>query len=150
VDGKLDWLAAGLPFEGANAEHGRAGDTARRDVPTCGLDETIADVRQRVHAAGWDTCVVVNDDRVVLGLLRTAELEKGRDESIEQVMRPGPSTFRPHVSIAEMAHFMTDHDLPTSPITTSDGRLIGILRRDDAVEAAHGPRPHDHAVEKEP
>jgi hypothetical protein len=30
-------------------------------------------VRDRVRAAGWDTCVVVNQERVVLGLLRQAD-----------------------------------------------------------------------------
>jgi predicted transcriptional regulator len=58
-------------------------------------------------------------------------------------MRPGPSTFRPHVSIQEMAHYMVDHDLPTSPITSSDGRLIGILRRQDALDLAHGHHSDD-------
>src|SRR5438034_218124 len=66
--------------------------------------------------------------------LRKLEADPAR--RIEEVMRPGPSTFRPHVAIAEMASFMVEHDLETSPITSSDGRLIGILVRDDAV-AAH-------------
>ena len=35
----------------------------------------------------------------MLGLLRTGELEQGQDEPVEKVMRPGPSTFRPHVLI---------------------------------------------------
>jgi Mg/Co/Ni transporter MgtE len=114
----------------------RAGDVARRDVPTCRLDESIGQVRERVRAAGWDACVVVNDQRVVLGLLRAGELQHGQDEPIEQVMRPGPSTFRPHVPIEELAHFMIHHDLPTSPVTTSDGRLVGLLRREDAAQVA--------------
>lgn len=150
VDGKLDWLAAGLPIEGASTERPRAGDVARRDVPTCRLDETIGEVRERVRAAGWNACVVVNDERVILGLLREAELEKGRDEPVEQVMRPGPSTFRPHVPIEEMAHFMMDHDLPTSPVSSSDGRLIGLLRGEDAIGVAHGHHPHDETDEEEP
>lgn len=123
---------------------------ARRDVPTCRLDEPIGEVRERVRAAGWNACVVVNDERVVLGLLREAELEKGRDEPVEQVMRPGPSTFRPHVPIEEMVHFMMDHDLPTSPVTSSDGRLIGLLRREDAIGVTHGYHPHDETDEEEP
>jgi CBS domain-containing protein len=138
VDGKLDWLAAGLPTEGTMAEHPRAGEVARSDAPTCRLDEPIGEVRKRVEVAGWDACVVVNDERVVLGLLREAQLRKGTDEPVERVMRPGPSTFRPHVPIEELAHFMIDHDLATSPITSSDGRLIGLLRREDAVSVAHG------------
>ena len=134
--GELDWLAAGLPTEGRNASRPRAGDVARRDVPTCRLDESIGEVRERVRAAGWNACVVVNDERVVLGLLRAEELRRGQDESIEQVMRPGPSTFRPHVPIEELAHHMIHHDLPASPVTTSDGRLVGLLRREDAARVA--------------
>jgi Mg/Co/Ni transporter MgtE len=144
VDGKLDWLAAGLPTEGTNAKRPRAGDLARRDTPTCRLVEPIDDVRERVRAAGWDACVVVNDEQVVLGLLREAELRK-EGQPVERVMRPGPSTFRPHVSSEEMAHFMVEHDLPTSPITTSGGYLIGLLRREDAVHAAH-----EHHTEADP
>jgi predicted transcriptional regulator len=116
---------------------------ARKDAPTCRPDEPIGEVRERVRAAGWDACVVVNEERVVLGLLREAELQKGQDEPVERIMRPGPSTFRPHVSIQEMAHYMVDHDLPTSPITSSDGRLIGILRRQDALDLAHGHHSDD-------
>ena len=136
MDGELDWLAAGLPSEGRNAELPRAGDVARRDVPTCRLEEPIGQVRERVRAAGWDACVVVNDQRVVLGLLRAGELQRGQDEPIEQMMRPGPSTFRPHVLVEELAHFMIHHDLPSSPMTASDGRLVGLLRREDAARAA--------------
>jgi Mg/Co/Ni transporter MgtE len=87
-------------------------------------------------AAGWNACVVVNDQRVVLGLLRAEQLQRGQNEPVEQVMRPGPSTFRPHVPIEELAHFMVHHDLPSSPVTTSDGRLVGLLRREDAARAA--------------
>jgi len=80
--------------------------------------------------------VVTNEERVVLGLLRTGELEQGQDEPVEKVMRPGPSTFRPHVPIEELAHHMIHHDLPASPVTTSDGRLVGLLRREDAARVA--------------
>lgn len=134
--GKLDWLAAGLATEGTNAQRPRAADVARRDAPTCRLDERLGEVADRVRAAGWKACAVINEQRVVLGLLRCQELAGDTGRPIEKVMRPGPSTFRPHVGIAEMATFMTEHDLETSPITTSDGRLVGVLMRDDAVRAA--------------
>lgn len=133
--GKLDWMAAGLATEGTNAERPRAGDVARTDVPTCRLDERLANVREQARAIGWRASVVVNDERVVLGLLRSRELERDVDLRIEQVMRPGPSTFRPFVSVQEMAAFMTEHDLESSPITTSDGRLLGLLLREDATRA---------------
>lgn len=117
MDGKLDWMAAGLPTEGATTGM-RAGDVAQTDVPTCRLDEPIDQVRARVREEGWDLAVVVNAERVVLGLLRQAELDADGDEPVEEVMRPGPSTFRPHVPIGTMAHYMADHGLPTALITT--------------------------------
>ena len=127
---------------------------ARKDVPTCSLDERISDVRERARAGGWDACVVVNEERIVLGLLREKELETGEDELVELVMRPGPSTFRPHVGIEAMAEHMIEHDSPNAPITTSDGRLVGLLLRVDAAKAAlklheqlHKEHEHDHEHE---
>lgn len=135
VDGKLDWMAARLPTEGTNAQHPRAGDVARKDVPTCGLNDRLGDVEERAGAQGGDSAVVVNEARVVLGLLRAKELAKDPDQPIEQAMRPGPSTFRPFVSLHEMAHFMIEHKLENAPITTSDGRLVGLLLQKDVVGA---------------
>ena len=135
VDGKVDWMAAGLPTEGTNALQPRAGDTARKDVPTCGLNDRLGDVRERVAAQGWDSVVVVNKERVVLGLLRSKELANDPDQLIELAMRPGPSTYRPFVSLPEMAHVMTEHRLVNAPITTSDGRLVGLLLQVDVAEA---------------
>jgi CBS domain-containing protein len=136
--GKQDWAAAGLPIEGAAAAWTRAGDVARRDVPTCGPHEPLGDVRDRTHAVGWNVCVVVNDARVVLGLLREDQLRARDDEPVERAMRPGPSTFRPNVDVREMAHFMAEHDLASAPITTPEGLLVGMLMREDAEHAAHG------------
>src|SRR5579859_6804380 len=137
TDGKLDWMAAGLPMEGTNAERPRAADVARKDIVTCRLDERLGDVSERAAAAGWEAAVVVNEEGVVLGLLRQKELAGEPGQSIERAMRPGPSTFRPNVAIAEMATFMTGHNLDSSPITTSDGRLVGLLLKEDAVRVAH-------------
>jgi CBS domain-containing protein len=136
VAGKLDWLAAGLPTEGAEPRPVRAAEVARRDVPTCAPEERLGAVVERVRSAGWDACVVVNEERVVFGLLRSGELAGDPGRRIDEAMRPGPSTFRPHVPIAELARFMVEHDLVSSPITTSDGRLVGLLRREDALRAA--------------
>ena len=131
--GKLDWMAAGLPTEGDNSLHPRAGDASRKDVPVCSLTEKLGDVRDRVKAAGWDAAIAVDSDRIVLGLLRSKELAMDPELSVEQAMRPGPSTFRPYVSLHEMAHFMEEHNLDSSPVTTSDGKLVGLLYKSDAV-----------------
>jgi CBS domain-containing protein len=150
--GKQDWLAAGLPTEGRTAGYPTAGTLARDDVPTCRLDERLGDVAKRVREAGWDVCVVVNEARVVLGLLREDQLGDDPDRRVEEAMRSGPSTFRPHVPIVEMANHMVEHDVASIPITTGDGVLVGVLRREDAARAAlewqreHGEEEeHEHA-----
>ncbi len=132
--GKLDWLAAGLPTEGTNAARPRIGAIARKDVPTCRHDERLSDVRDRVHRLGWEAVVVVNGERVVFGLLRAKELASDGDQLIATAMRPGPSTFRPYAFAHDLAHFMVDHKLESSPVTTSDGRLVGLLMQKDVVE----------------
>lgn len=136
MPGIQDWLAAGLPVEGTLTTIPTAGEVARDDAPTCRLDERLGDLRDRAREAGWEAAVVVNEQRVVLGLLRAKELDGDPEARIEEAMRPGPSTYRPHVTILEMAELMVRHDLPTSLITRSDGTLVGLLRREDAVEAA--------------
>jgi CBS domain-containing protein len=135
--GKSDWMAAGLPIEGEAAGRPTAATVVRRDVPTCHLEDPLGDVRKRVRAAGWDACVVVNEEQIVMGLLRVEQLGREEELTAESAMRPGPSTFRPHVPIAEMVEFMATHDLPNAPITTSAGKLIGLLIRKDAERAAH-------------
>jgi predicted transcriptional regulator len=129
--GIQDWMGAGLPTEGSNAERPRLVDVVRRDAPTCALGELVGDVRDRVASVGWNACVVTNDDRVVLGLLRANELESDPDLPVERVMRPGPSTYRPFVSVEKIAWIMTERDLENLPVTTEDGRLVGLVRRED-------------------
>jgi CBS domain-containing protein len=131
-------MAAGLPTEGTNATRPRAGTVARKDVPTAALSERIGDVRERVRAQGFEAAVVADPQRVVLGLLGAKELEKDADLTAEVAMKPGPSTFRPYVPIKEVADFLVKHDFPSSPVTTSDGKLVGLLLRSDAVREAEG------------
>jgi Mg/Co/Ni transporter MgtE len=97
----------------------------------------MQEVRDRVSREGWNVCVVVNDTRVVLGILWSEQLEGESTDVAEQVMRPGPGTFRPQTPIEEVAHHMIHHKVENAPITTSDGRLVGVLRQEDAARAAH-------------
>src|SRR5438445_9552098 len=89
VAGKADWGSFGLPLEGTKGP--RAGEHVRADVPTCRLEERLQDVR-RVVSAGWDTCIVVNESRVVLGRLGRKALASEEDAAVEGVMTAGPST----------------------------------------------------------
>src|SRR5262249_15483136 len=101
--GKADWFAAGLPREGKLADVPRAGDVARRDVPICRLTDRLGEVRDRVLAADWDMCIVVNDEHIVLGRLRENELNADPAAAAEAVMEAGPTTIRPNEPLAALA-----------------------------------------------
>ena len=114
-------------------------------MPACLPSETIEHVGQRVREAGWDVCVVVNEQRVVLGLLGPAVWDTSQKATAEQVMELGPSTFRPNVSLDEMAGYMRDHEMPNALISTSDGVLVGLLCREDAEHAGAGETATAHS-----
>ena len=140
--GKVDWLAAGLPTEGPAAECPRIGALAHKDVPTCRLDARVGDVREQVMASGWTTCVVVNENGIVFGRLFESDLRGEPTAPVEQVMHPGPSTFRPHVAASEMLAYMHEHGLRTALVTTSAGRLVGLVFREDVERAARSGHSH--------
>ena len=131
VPGKTAWYEENQPREGKAVDEIWIGDVASSEVPTCSLTETIGDIRRRTQ--GWDTCVVVDPRGVVLGLLRKKELESDANATAEQVMRPGPKTFRPNVTLEELLKSMRDHEIQTnSLVTTAEGRLLGVISRADA------------------
>jgi len=109
-----------------------AGDVARKDIPVCHLTDRIGDVRDRVRTAGWNVCVVVNDERVVLGLLRGKALDSDPQAVVEQAMDSGPTTIRPNLSLEESIEYMKKNSMDSVLPTTSDGWLVGILHREDA------------------
>lgn len=131
--GKSDWFAFGLPMEGEGARVPRAGQFARRDVPTCHPEERLGTVRERVAAAGWDACVVVDHDRVVFGLLDYSRLTGDPDRMAEEVMELGPSTFRPSEELERLLDYMRRHRRSGVLVTTPDGRLVGLVRRDQRL-----------------
>jgi Mg/Co/Ni transporter MgtE len=129
--GKQDWLAYGLPIEGELAAEPSAADAARHDVPRCTLDDELADVRRRVRDAGWTTCMVVTDDGVLIGRLGRHAISGETNGTIEDAMTEGPSTMRAGRRVSQVLERLRRDDLRTLPVTTSDGRLVGLVFRED-------------------
>jgi hypothetical protein len=129
VAGKAAWGAAGLPREGPAASEPSAGDAADPDVPTCSLDDDLVAVREQALKSGWDTCIVVNEQRIVLGRLGRKALSGTSDRTVEDAMNEGPSTVRPNVPLRELDDRLEKQDLETALVTTREGRLVGIVRR---------------------
>jgi CBS-domain-containing membrane protein len=135
VAGKADWLAFGLPSEGHDANTPRVGQIVRRDVPTCAMGDRLGDVRERIHVSGWDECLVVNEQHVVLGRLRGAALAAPAETMAEAIMEPGPTTTRPDEPLTTLVPRLRNKHVERIIVTTPDGRLIGIAERHVAERA---------------
>jgi CBS domain-containing protein len=129
--GKADWLARALRVEGTAAGQPRAIDHANQDVVTCALDDTVGAVHARVEQSPYGFACVVGARGVLLGRLRAAALEGNADATAETVMEPGPSTVRPDTPPERLRERLERGNLTTAVITDPDGRLLGVVRRDD-------------------
>jgi Mg/Co/Ni transporter MgtE len=133
--GKADWGSAGLPLDGRNGSETRAGAHVRTDVPTCRLQDSLREVCAGLEGSGWDTCFVVDEHRVVLGRIGRRAIRARDDVSAEEAMTPGPSTIRPSARLEAMVERMRRQTLSNLPVTTSNGRFVGLLTLRDAEAA---------------
>ncbi|MBV9328740.1 MAG: hypothetical protein JO352_33940 [Chloroflexi bacterium] len=86
---------------------------------------------------------MVNDECVVLGDLRGKALQADPHRCVEEVMDPGPSTYRPNIGVQEMAHHMIETGARKVLVADGDGRLMGGLTFEDVLGALEEHR-HSH------
>jgi CBS domain-containing protein len=141
VAGKADWKAAGLPTEGTADVIQRVADATRPDVPTTAPNESLGAARSRSNDAGWDECIVVDCDGVVVGRLRGQAWEAGDSVAVESVMEPGPTTVRPDGLLQPLVERMTKRGTTLVVVATPQGQLIGALVRTDAERLLTGEPP---------
>jgi CBS domain-containing protein len=98
-----------------------------RDAPMCHVDATLEQAIDALESRdGWQHCVVVNDEGVVMGLIpRDAG---GLTRPLADAMRPGPTTIRPDVALDEAFEGMRKSKLNERVVTDPSGRLLGVLR----------------------
>ena len=108
----------------------------RSDAPMCAPDDRLQDVRARLGE--WDTCFVLDAERVLLGRLGRAALASDDDVSAAEAMTDGPSTIRPSARLDWSLERMEKNRLTSLPVTRSDGRFLGLLTREDLEAALDG------------
>ena len=101
-------------------------------MATARLDERVSAIRQRVARSPYGFALVLAEGGTLLGRLRKAVLEGNPDAAAQAVMEPGPATVRPDRQLADLLEPMRTHNLQAMVVTTPEGRLLGMLRRDDA------------------
>jgi Mg/Co/Ni transporter MgtE len=81
---------------------------------------------KKAVADDWNICVVLDPNRIVLGLLALDSLKDARG-TIEEFMKPAPATLRPGVLIDEASAFLKESNQKLALITKSTGQLIGVI-----------------------
>jgi rhodanese-related sulfurtransferase/CBS domain containing-hemolysin-like protein len=123
--GKMDWLAAGLPYAG---EAHLVSQNVRRDPVIAGLDDRLDELGERVVADPAGLAVVVDEDQVVQGVVGSREL-KGADLSgtAEQAMYVGVTTVRPSEQLEPLIQRMDRAKVDHVVVTRADGTLVGLF-----------------------
>jgi rhodanese-related sulfurtransferase len=132
---KVDWMARGLPLEGRRAGEKRAIDYTGPQVVTCRLRDRVGPLRDQVAASAYGFALVLTGEDAVVGRLRRAALEGDAAAVAEAVMEPGPSTHRPNLEPSKLVEKLQQKDLKTAILTDPDGRLLGVVRRQDLPSA---------------
>jgi rhodanese-related sulfurtransferase/CBS domain-containing protein len=133
--GKVGWLAEGLPGEGERRMEQRVGAIARPDAaPTVGADATVADARKAVGEADVGIVLGGPDGDVVLGVLRPETFGLPDATPVRDVLQPGPSTFRPSMTIRELVEYFESSNEARAIVSTHEGRYLGLIRREDVLD----------------
>lgn len=135
VAGKLDWIANRMPMEGEQADAPNVGHCTHEDVVTCRLDDQVGAVGARIERSPYPFGLVTTQGGVLLGRLRSSMLDCDPGLRAEEVMEPGPKTFRPHKSASGIASELAERNLRWAIVTTPEGELIGVASRVE-LEAA--------------
>ena len=94
-------MAEGLPGAGRRHDSDRAGARVHDDVPAVAPTATVGDLRMAIDE--WEIAAVVDDRRVVLGVVRAEVRNMPEETSIASVMQPAPPTVRPSIPLREWA-----------------------------------------------
>ena len=139
--GKLDWLGAGRPREGEDADKLTVGDLARPGLPTARLGDRADTVLERMARGAWPQAVVVDEAGVVLGRLRRSRLEEAATDLVDALMEEGPSTARANEDLAATVKGMVDGGIHFLLVSTPEGFPLGLLFLQDATERLAEDRP---------
>lgn len=101
-------------------------------MAACHYRDPLSTVRDKLEASSSGALPVVNDAGVMVGLLRGDAPEGDGDTEASELMREGPTTIRPSEDLPSLTERMRKAGVDALYVTSSDGRLLGLLERADA------------------
>ena len=138
--GKVDWLAFGLPVEAEQGTSPMVITQMEKELPKCGLSDPVGEAKRRAEKLGFSICPVVNEGGIVLGLVREEHWKGDSAVPVHKIMESGPTTLRPSYSAEAATEFLMENDWDAVLVTSSDGKLMGIFKRQGAEEKRQLPK----------
>lgn len=78
---------------------------------------------------------VMDHERRLLGTVSLKDLVLANPEvHVGQIMKPEPISVSTNTDQEEVARVLRDHHLPAVPVVDNEGRLVGIITKDDVVD----------------
>ena len=124
-------------------------DYMTRKVVTCRPDDPLHAVHSLITESGYDALPVEKENKIIGMISRRDLISHGHiRQSIEAQHRtpveyimvtPAIITFRNN-TIAEAAQAMIQYDVSRLPVIEPDGQIVGILTRQDILNALELPR----------
>ncbi len=103
------------------------------------VDDVIRDFREHAEIySDYDVqyTYIVTEEMVLIGVLRLRDLLLSPNKrKIADIMIRNPLYVRDNTPLTELGAFFDEHELMGVPVADSDGRLIGIVRREDVDDA---------------
>lgn len=132
VEGKVEWLMNRLPTEGEGPHYPLVGEAATKEgLHTCELGSSADESLQKMEEGGDTSCLVLNEEGIVLGRIRNKQAETMTGRVVEDVMERGPTTVRPTEPAKALFERMERRKVPEIVVTTKKGELIGVARLGD-------------------
>ena len=101
---------------------------------------TVEDAIKRIRRTGVDketiyTCYVTQDDRLLIGYISLKHLLLAEeDEVVEHIMENNLISVRTTDDQEEVARLFSKYDFMALPVVDMEGRLVGIVTVDDAID----------------
>ena len=117
-----------------------AGSVMTTDYISLRPKMTVSDAIKRIRRTIADAetayiCFVTNDDRTLIGYLPIKDLLlASEDERIQDIMDQTLICVHTHDDKEQVARDMSHYDFAAMPVVDDEGRLVGIVTFDDAID----------------
>ncbi|BBX28849.1 magnesium transporter [Mycolicibacterium alvei] len=116
-------------------------------APTATVAQAVDQIREhavsRPHCSAGANVYVVEGGKVLLGAVRLRDLVLTAADRPVADLLDEVRTVAPLTDVEEAAMTLIDHKLDELPVIDAEGRLLGILTEDDAVEIAEEEATED-------